>query len=168
MSLPKTRLHALHDTVRKAFRQGKGGGVLCRMMSEGVDHIVVDLWREHAPAAAECVDLVAVGGYGRAELAPFSDWDFWLLMPEQMNESMKGEIQAFLYALWDTGAKVGYAVRSVKESLEHIQNDWDAATASLESRLLSGSGEHYRALMNNWSLFFGGNTKNLCVSNVPR
>ncbi len=154
MSQPKARLQALHDTIRESFRQGQDGSVLCRMMSDGVDEIVADLWRQHAPTASTCVDLVAVGGYGRAELAPFSDWDFWLLVPERVDEHVNEEIQAFLYALWDMGAKVGYAVRSVKESLEHIQNDWDAATASLESRLLDGTGEHYHAMDEQLESFF--------------
>ncbi len=143
----------LHEVAR-GFDAGVSGHDLCRRMSEGVDRILIGLWRELAPSACRSVDLVAVGGYGRAELAPFSDWDIWLLVPENMDKGLEDDIQAFLYALWDAGAKIGYAVRTASETMEHIHNDWDAATAALESRLLNGSGQQYQQMQLDLERFF--------------
>lgn len=147
-------LKNLHAEVAAAFDAGESGHDLCRRMSEGVDRILVGLWRKLAPSACKVVDLLAVGGYGRAELAPFSDWDIWLLVPEKAGKGLEDDIQAFLYALWDAGGKIGYAVRTPSETMEHIHNDWDAATAALEARLLDGQGHQYRQLQPVLQRFF--------------
>lgn len=150
----KQELRALHGRVQAAFDARADGRSMCRMMSDGVDEILVSLWRTLAPEAARQVDLVAVGGYGRRELAPFSDWDFWLLLPEDADPRVDEGIQHFLYALWDIGAKVGYAVRTCRETLEHLRQDWDAATAALEARLLAGPGGTFAALQRGIEQFF--------------
>jgi len=100
------------------------------------------------------VDLVAVGGYGRGELAPCSDWDLWFLVPEACPSEVETEMQAFLLSLWDMGAKIGHAVRTVKDTLVHIREDWSSATAAMESRLLAGQGNHYAQLQDKLDLFF--------------
>jgi len=57
-------------------------------------------------------------------------------------------------SLWDMGAKIGHAVRTVKETLEHVHEDWSSATAAMESRLLYGEGEHYSQLQKKLGQFF--------------
>ncbi|MFQ5518618.1 MAG: [protein-PII] uridylyltransferase, partial [Mariprofundus sp.] len=150
----KAEIKALYDAVAAAFDAGKSGAELSALMCANVDKLLVALWQQKAPSAAVCVDLVAVGGYGRAELAPHSDWDLWFLMPESYPAEVEEEMQAFLLSLWDMGAKIGHAVRSVKETLKHIGEDWSSATAALESRLLAGQGEAYNQLQQQLQPFF--------------
>ncbi len=147
-------LKNLHDQTREMFDAGSSGGLLMQHMCNGVDRLLITLWQESAPQAAAVVDLVAVGGYGRGELAPQSDWDVWFLVPEQLSSGVEEEIQKFLYALWDLNIKLGHAVRSVKETLQHVKEDWNSATAAFESRLICGQGEHYNAVQKKLDTFF--------------
>lgn len=150
----KAALQALLDAVSEAFDAGDSGAELSALMCRNVDALLIELWQKTAPTAALCVDLVAVGGYGRAELAPCSDWDLWFLVPDICPSEVEQEMQAFLLILWDMGAKIGHAVRTVKETMVHVHEDWSSATAAMESRLLDGKGEIYIRLQKKLSLFF--------------
>jgi len=146
-------LKQFYDEIGEQLDAGASGTVLMSNMCARVDALLIQLWHEKAPIACQCIDLVAVGGYGRAELAPQSDWDIWFLADADMDEACAQNIEAFLYALWDMGAKIGYAVRSVKETQEHVKEDWNSATAALESRLLDGNGKAFHA-MQTWTQGF--------------
>ena len=150
----REELQALNESVAAAFNAGASGRELTRLMCSGVDELLIRLWQQKAPTAANCIDLVLVGGNGRGELAPKSDWDLWFLVSDQCSQEVEEEIQAFLLALWDMGAKIGHAVRSVKECLDHVKEDWNSATAASEARLLIGSGERYEELQNGLEKFF--------------
>ncbi|MDQ6991979.1 MAG: [protein-PII] uridylyltransferase [Mariprofundus sp.] len=152
--LPRQQLQGVYDEVTAALEAGQSGATLSHLMCRGVDRLLVELWQREAPEAARCVDLLAVGGYGRAELSPHSDWDLWFIVPDECTPAVEVEMRAFLLLLWDMGAKIGHAVRSVKECLEHIQEDWASATAALESRLLCGQGELNQKLQSKLELFF--------------
>jgi [protein-PII] uridylyltransferase len=80
--------------------------------------------------------LLAVGGYGRGELAPGSDLD--LLLLHQPKRSAGEAAQALWYPIWDTGLKLGHAVRTVKEATTLASSDLDTATALLSCRHLAG------------------------------
>jgi [protein-PII] uridylyltransferase len=150
----KQQLQALYAAVARAFEAGESGAALSVLMCEGVDELLIDLWQQQAPQAAAYVDLVAVGGYGRGELAPQSDWDLWFLVQESCPAEVEQEMQAFLISLWDIGAKIGHAVRTVKETMVHVNEDWESATAAMESRLLAGSGDLYGQMQNRLNKFF--------------
>jgi len=139
----KQALAEILQKVGEALDAGDSGNALSTCMCREVDKLLTCLWQQKAPQASAAVDLVAVGGYGRGELAPHSDWDLWFLVPEGCAKPLEEEIQTFLYALWDLKVKVGYAVRTVAETLEHVGEDWASATAGLESRLLCGEGKYF-------------------------
>jgi [protein-PII] uridylyltransferase len=90
------------------------------------------------------VALLAVGGYGRGELAPYSDLDL-LLVHDVKARKVRGEIEplasAIWYPLWDAGVKLGHAVRSVREQLQLCGEDLDSATSLLTARPLAGDDE---------------------------
>ncbi|OIO67885.1 MAG: [protein-PII] uridylyltransferase [Zetaproteobacteria bacterium CG1_02_53_45] len=150
----KQRLQNIYAQVADAFAAGRSGSELSQLMWQQVNVLLIDLWQEKAPLAAACVDLVTVGGSGRGELSPHSDWDLWFLVPETCPAEVEQELQNFLLALWDMGAKIGHAVRSVSETMAHINEDWASATAATESRLLFGSGEIYAQLQSKLEGFF--------------
>ena len=89
-----------------------------------------------AVAEDEGLALVAVGGYGRSELAPGSDLDLLLLHAPRRLPG--GAAQALWYPIWDAGLKLGHAVRTVKEALTLAAEDLDTATSLLSCRHLAG------------------------------
>jgi len=150
----KQRLQHIYAEVTDAFLAGKSGSALSELMWQQVNVLLVELWQEKAPAASQCIDLVTVGGSGRGELSPHSDWDIWFLTPEKCSSDVEEEIQEFLLTLWDMGAKIGHAVRSIDETLDHVSEDWSSATAATESRLLFGPGHLYAGLQSRLEKFF--------------
>src|SRR6266851_91919 len=90
------------------------------------------------PTAGEKMAIVAVGGYGRGELAPFSDVDLLFLLPYKQTPHTEQVIESLLYLLWDLGLKVGQATRSVTECLRYAKADLTIRTALLEARYVWG------------------------------
>ncbi|TNC51893.1 [protein-PII] uridylyltransferase [Rubellimicrobium rubrum] len=82
--------------------------------------------------------LLAVGGYGRGEMAPQSDIDLLVLLPAALTQGQKGFVECVLYLLWDLKLKVGHATRTVKEALALAKEDMTIRTTLLETRHLSG------------------------------
>ena len=117
-------------------------------MSKAVDEILRALW---ADAGIPKATLVAVGGYGRGELFPFSDVDLLILMPEGYEESeITGPIEQLVSQFWDIGLDASHSVRSVSESIQHAQEDLTIATALLEARWLAGPKAPVKQLLNEW------------------
>jgi len=152
-------LKEFHIQAGEQLDADVSGEIMMRDMCVRVDELLVKLWREKAPYASQHVDLVAVGGYGRGELAPQSDWDIWFLVADDMDETCGQELEVFLYALWDLGAKIGHAVRSVKETLLHVKEDWSSATAALEARLIDGEGKSFDDMQEKLAAFFRSKRK---------
>jgi [protein-PII] uridylyltransferase len=90
------------------------------------------------PTAGEKMAIVATGGYGRGELAPFSDIDLLFLLPYKQTPHTEQVVEFLLYLLWDLGLKVGQAVRSVAECLRYAKTDLTIRTALLEARYIWG------------------------------
>src|SRR6266576_2261463 len=90
------------------------------------------------PTQGEKLAIVAVGGYGRGELAPFSDIDLLFLRPYKRTPHSEQVIEFVLYVLWDLGFKVGQAVRSLDECIRLAKDDITIRTAILESRPIWG------------------------------
>ena len=90
------------------------------------------------PTVGERIAVAAVGGYGRAELAPYSDIDLLFLLNYKLSPHTEQVIEYMLYMLWDLGLKVGHATRSVDESLRMANDDQTIKTALLESRYVWG------------------------------
>jgi [protein-PII] uridylyltransferase len=90
------------------------------------------------PTAGERLSLVALGGYGRSEMAPFSDVDLMFLIPSPRAPWCEQVIEATLYALWDAKLKVGQAIRTLPELIALSASDMTIRTAMLEARLVAG------------------------------
>ena len=124
-----------------------GGRAIVKYVSAAVDELVVDLWRRVAGEVASTVDVVAVGGYGRAELCPHSDWDLLFLVPRADDAQVDQAIKTFSQLVWDSGAHLGHAVRTVAEARKFARDNHQARTALLESRIVHGSGRLYAELL---------------------
>ncbi len=111
------------------------GAVFCRAYSRRVDEWLADVFGD-AGGSGHGISLVAVGGYGRAELSPESDLDLLLLYERGTDVSdMAGGLW---YPVWNEGLKLGHAVRTVAETLQLAAEDLDTATALLSARHIAG------------------------------
>lgn len=104
------------------------------------------LYRRANPTDAERLLIAATGGYGRGELAPFSDLDLLFVYPYKPSYWHENVIEFLLYTLWDVGLKVGHAVRSPGESIRLAREDLSIRTALLEMRRITGDDALYREL----------------------
>ena len=93
------------------------------------------------PTEGERMAILAVGGYGRGEMAPFSDVDLLFLTPWKSTGWVESVIESSLYMLWDLKLKVGHATRNIKDCLRLGREDFTIRTALLEMRHLTGNAE---------------------------
>jgi len=137
------RLKLLH-------RAGTDGMEICQARATILDALLRHLW-ETARAALSAqaqkefppIALVAIGGFGRAELNPHSDIDFMFLHEGQVVGSkplpyLAKLIDGILYPLWDIGLKIGYSVRNLDECVKVANTDMQSKTSLIESRLIAG------------------------------
>src|SRR5689334_14785083 len=90
------------------------------------------------PTSGERLAIIAVGGYGRGELAPYSDIDLLFLLPYKQTPHTEQVVEYLLYLLWDLGLKIGQSTRSVDECLRQARSDLTIRTGLLEARYLWG------------------------------
>ena len=90
------------------------------------------------PTASEHLAVIAVGGYGRGEMAPYSDVDLLFLTPYKITAWAESVIESMLYILWDLKLKVGHSSRTIKDCLRLGAADFTIQTAMLEHRFLAG------------------------------
>ncbi len=110
------------------------------------DFAVAHVYPVTNPSAAEHMAITAVGGYGRATLAPGSDIDLLFLLPYKQTPWGESVIEYILYMLWDMGLKVGHATRNVEECLRLSRSDLTIRTAILEARYIWGDEALFRDL----------------------
>ena len=151
LALLKETLSAGREEVRRRFDAGADGLTAAhglsyladQMLRVLYDHVARDLYPSANPTTGEAISLVALGGYGRGELAPFSDLDLLFLYPYKLMPRTEQVVEEMLYFLWDLGFKVGYAVRSVEDCLRLAKGDQVICTSLLEARWLWGDQKLY-------------------------
>ena len=133
--------------IAKERLEGGAGGIETATLISGVtdqvicalyDFTTVHIFRARNPTEAERMTVLAVGGYGRGALAPFSDIDLLFLRPYKPTPHTESVIEYMLYALWDLGFKVGHASRTVEECIKLSREDFTIRTSILEARRLTG------------------------------
>ena len=107
------------------------------------DFTVERLYPLNNPTAAERISLIAVGGYGRGEMAPQSDIDIAFIFPYKQTGWSEQVVESMLYTLWDLGLKVGHSSRSLDEMVRMAKEDLTIRTAMLESRYVWGDEALY-------------------------
>ena len=118
---------------------------LVHQQSHYVDEVLQFLWQQHL-ATTSTISLIAVGGYGRGELHPYSDIDLLILLDESVSEAPPAALSVFLTQLWDIGLEIGHSVRTIAECRQQAENDITIATNLLETRFLSGNPILFEAL----------------------
>ena len=107
------------------------------------DHVVTHIYPPGNRSSAERLAILAVGGYGRAEMAPHSDVDIAFITPMKRAAWCEQVIEAILYLLWDLGLQVGHSSRTVDDTLRMAREDLTIRTALLEGRFVWGDSALY-------------------------
>src|SRR5574338_101781 len=145
-ALLKDALEAGRRFAREGLDAGDSGLAVAQLLSATADEVVsalydfttVHIFRARNPTQGERFAIFAVGGYGRGELAPFSDLDLLFLRSYKQTPFAESVTEYMLYMLWDLGLKVGHASRSVEECLKLARADHTIETAILEARRIAG------------------------------
>ena len=163
-----TEIHALRDAYRSdktallaamgaTGASTRGIRTLLRKLSSLAGDLLQTLWqRAQLP---DTLALVAVGGFGRDQLFPYSDVDVLLLLPQgvapEAGSALRAQLEGFIGSCWDAGLEIGSSVRTVAECLAESAGDVTVQTSLLESRLVCGNAalfaefrQQYRAQMN--------------------
>ncbi len=140
-----TGLNARRQALDAYWQQGVSGYALLRKHADFIDHHLARSFEKSVPES-EGFALVALGGYGRQELYPFSDIDLMLLYDPAHKDELNSLVEAILYPLWDTGLEVGHAVRTVEECLADAAEDFFFRVAMLDARLIAGSSSLFATL----------------------
>jgi [protein-PII] uridylyltransferase len=143
--------------VKLLHRSGGEGREVCRARAAILDVLLRYLWdaaKSNLSAQAQKefppLALIAIGGYGRAELNPHSDIDFMFLHDGQVVAGsrplphLSKIIDGILYPLWDVGLKVGHSVRSIDDCVKVANTDMQSKTSLIEARLITGDGALFK------------------------
>ncbi len=138
-------------TIKERHDSGAPGTETAHLLAEAVDVMLGRLydfaiarWEDIHGKLPSAVTLLALGGYGRAELSPHSDIDIMFLFPAKARPSLIKPLQEhltneILYPLWDCGLKVGHSTRTVDEVFTEARVEIQSKTAMLEARRIAGS-----------------------------
>jgi len=146
LALAKKNLAIAAKELEQMFVEGEPALKVMGERSAAMDAVITALLN-HAnkhvfpaanPTTGERFAVIAVGGYGRGLLAPFSDIDLLFLTPYKRASRVEQMVEHMLYLLWDLGLKVGHATRSVDECIRLAKSDMTIRTSLLEARALWG------------------------------
>ncbi len=134
---------AFVELRRRTMSRAERGDRIVVRLAKGVDEILRNLFACAMEGGIEDFAICAVGGYGRSELAPYSDIDLLFLHRPQVEKGLSENLNSLLYPLWDSGVKLGYAAHTPASAVEFARNDIVARTAYLDARYLCGAKELY-------------------------
>ncbi|WP_240693140.1 [protein-PII] uridylyltransferase [Thiomicrorhabdus indica] len=129
------------------FENGSHVAELIKERANFVDQILKKLWQTFIEDPN--TSLIAVGGYGRGELHPYSDVDLLIIADDPMQH--QEAFSTFITFLWDIGFEVGHSIRSLEDCFQEGLDDVTTATNLLEARWITGSYEPFEQLQQLWS-----------------
>ena len=133
----KQQLKDERRAITDAFTLDGKPEKLLTALRQSVDNALAAAWTEFAlPQSAA---LVAVGGYGRGELFPYSDVDILILLAGAPDAQLRGALEEIVQVLWDIGLELGHSIRTVEECLTEAAADITVQTSLLEARLVTGN-----------------------------
>lgn len=134
-----------HELQQK-FDPHASVGDLLKENSDFVDDLLTCSWQYFLSDHADKLALIAVGGFGRRELFPYSDIDFVILLDDKDVIIYQEMLTNFLTFLWDIGLKPGQSVRTVEECVAEAIGDQTIMTSIMENRLITGNTSLYQDL----------------------
>ena len=138
------------ELIRKFKKNGKGL-MLANERSNLLDKIIFKCFKNFVSEENKInYAIVATGGYGRQELAPYSDIDLLFLHSIKNKNDLKKIVKPILYVLWNLGLKVGYATRTINECIVYSKKKLDICTSTLDSRFIVGNKNIFDNLIFNY------------------
>jgi len=140
----RAALAAAGDDLKARFEAGESVVELVHARAAVIDEQLRNLWSHDVEASGAA--LIAVGGYGRGELHPYSDVDVMVLLPDDLPPGAEEALSAFVTSLWDVGLEIGHSVRTIAQCFEEASTDLTVATTLMEARLLAGPESLFDAM----------------------
>lgn len=140
----KEEIKSAQASAILAFNDNHKAEQLLKGLCRSVDHVLEKIWK-HFDIPKEC-SLVAVGGYGRGELFPYSDVDVLILLDKAPTADTQSKLECLVQLFWDIGLDIGHSIRTVEECLQESAADITVQTSMLEARLVCGSRSLFRKL----------------------
>ncbi|MBC3928442.1 [protein-PII] uridylyltransferase [Undibacterium sp. CY21W] len=140
----KEEIKSAQASAIMAFNDNHKAEQLLKGLCRSVDHVLEKIWK-HFDIPKEC-SLVAVGGYGRGELFPYSDVDVLILLDKAPTPETQSKLECLVQLFWDIGLDIGHSIRTVEECLQESAADITVQTSMLEARLVCGSRSLFRKL----------------------
>ncbi len=154
LAICKTWLDKQREEIKTAFMgAAPGKGDSRRMLdsySRAMDTLLGALFEFYAPRQVSGISILAVGGYGRQELFPYSDIDLVFLYDAKHSKDAGKAAESILYILWDLGLKVGQAHRDVDDTLNKAKEDITIRTNMLDARFIAGDKTVFESM---WKRF---------------
>ena len=143
-------LEHFREELKRGHREGEDGISVVKAITAMTDALVTRLFTALSDdlqvASSGALALVAIGGYGRGELNPFSDIDLMFLYSGKDSKQIEEVANRLLYFLWDLRLDVGYSVRTLQDCVEMSNTDVTVKTALLDARLLTGNEQLFKDL----------------------
>ncbi len=153
---------AWEEIQRKFFETGDPAPVLAGLTGL-IDDVALQAYQASLqPGFADSISMLAVGGYGRRELFPYSDVDILILMDrESPAAELKDALSEFVRLLWDSGIRLSHSVRTIAECTELREQNIELNISLLDRRLLGGSNQLYGKLESKLAAFHQRQSRNL-------
>ena len=141
-------LRAAREIAYAEFKKTQSVGKLTKQLSRLSDQLLSHLW--NSCGLDNEATLVAVGGFGRGALFPYSDIDILILLPadEERARALSKQVEQFVASCWDTGLEIGSSVRTVAECMSESEQDVTVRTSLLEARFLCGKKTLFKDFAN--------------------
>lgn len=136
----KLQQHLIH--IAAEFNASNNPKRLIHQHRSFVDDMLKTCWKACHIDASVC--LIAVGGYGRGDLYPYSDIDLLILLPDQHSPEVIQQVETMVGLFWDMGLAIGHSVRTLTECLDEASKDITVQTTLIEARYLTGSKQLFR------------------------
>jgi len=152
MDLEKKMIFRYHRKGDSGLRVARAGAIVIDVLIEELYHCTSCMLEENHPGKSPGMAIIALGGYGRGEMCPYSDVDLLLLNPwKKENQDISDFLEKFsaeiLYPLWDLGLKVGHSICNIPQAMVEVEAESQSKNALLESRLICGSNPLFRRLL---------------------
>ncbi|WP_419784520.1 HD domain-containing protein [Maridesulfovibrio sp.] len=120
---------------------------MCSLVDDYFRSRIMEAVAEGILSSYDDLSIVAVGGYGRGQLAPFSDIDVLILTGLSAQEDLEDLASFLFHPLWDLKFDIGHGVRTVEQNLELAKSDFKVLASLLDLRFIAGLEEPFRELV---------------------
>lgn len=135
-----------HQRFKTLFQEKKSASFLMQQHVAIIDEVMRVAWKKYLNDSDQIL-FIAIGGYGRGELHPYSDIDVLILSKEQLTIKQQTSIHQFVQSCWDMGLEISHSVRTITDCLHIAREDLSVFTSLLEATLLEGDENYFQTFI---------------------